>query len=93
MSDDLNIGYLATRPLQDHAADGEEIGYFELDVDIPRAQFFASGDKAGLAKKTIATHLASAMMDTQVPQNYWAFWPSREFRKEFNWPEVMEFKA
>lgn len=91
MSDHLFIGTLATRPLQDHAKSGREIGYFELEVYIPRHTFLESGAKKSLASKTIGQHLASAVIDTEAPKEFWSFFPSNEFRKEFGWPEVMEF--
>ena len=87
------IGVLVTIPLQDHSRDGKEIGIFELPVNISEELFNNSPDKKAIVKKTIAAFLASAILDTEVPQEYWALKVAPVFRKEFNWPENMTFEV
>lgn len=85
------LGQLTTIPIEDHAAEQTEIGQFTLEVNLPEKAFLQSRDKPGLVKSTIAQHLASAIMDTEVPKDYWAFQAAPVLRKEFNFPQVISF--
>lgn len=86
------IGKLITRPLQDHDKPGKEIGQFELEIVLEEKFINNSGDPKSFVNKTIGMWLASAILDTEVPQEYWAFIPARKIRRAFNWPEIMPFK-
>ena len=93
----IKLGTLHTLPLDSTGAGKEKeeiegIGYFELDVTLARSIFLASGDKPGLVKSTIGTWLASAILDTEVPREYWNFKTHRLIAKEFNLPRQMSFK-
>lgn len=85
------IGKLITRSLQDHEADKTEIGYFELEIPLEEKFINNSSDPKAFVRKTIGTYLASAILDTEVPQEYWAFQPCRKLRRAFDWPELMPF--
>jgi len=83
----MYVGHLFTKYIEDH--DEKETGSFELAIEIPDHIFDPSGDKFGLWKKTVATHLASAILDTKVPKEYWHVRVPLKFQTAFNLPEVL----
>lgn len=85
----MHLATLYTRILED--PDSKEIGNFTLEVRVSLAIFMASGDKVGMAKSAIAAHLASAVLDTQVPQEYWMCNVNPEYAGRLNLPAVMSF--
>ena len=91
MTESMKVATLRTRELQDHAALVTTIGQFELDVTIPRGHFLRAGDKSGMVKSYIARHLASAIMDTQVPSEYWVCFLEPEIARELNIPSPLNF--
>lgn len=91
MSSTLTLGMIYTEVLQDHQAGSESIGQFELPVTINQGHFMESGDKLGLAKATIAHHLASAVKDTEVPIHHWRCKVIPEVAREFNIPATFTF--
>jgi hypothetical protein len=92
-SSNITLGVLHTRPLQDHDSPDKEIGLFEQPVTLSTRMFLESGDKSGLVRTTIATYLASAVLDTKVPQDYWFFTASEFLQQNFTYPERMSFGA
>lgn len=83
----MYIGHLFTKYIEDH--DAKETGSFELAINIPDKMFNESGDKFGLWKHTVAQHLASAILDTKVPKEYWYIRVPIAFQGAFNLPEVL----
>ena len=83
----MYVGHLFTRPIEDHRIG--ETGDFELAITLPDKMFEESGDKFGLWKHTVAQHLASAILDTQVPKEYWFLRVPIVFQKAFNLPELL----
>lgn len=81
------VGHLFTKSLEDHEA--KETGSFELALNIPDRIFEESGDKFALWKHTVAQHLASAILDTEVPKEYWYIRVPITFQTAFNLPEVL----
>lgn len=73
MTDTIPLGILQTLTIQDHNAEGFDVGEFVLPVTIPAHILHTSADKSGIIKSTIAQHLASAIKDTEVPSHLWYF--------------------
>lgn len=88
-----HLADLFTQPLQDHELDAYQIGQFELRVECEDAIFLSAHDKFAFWKRSVAIHLASAMADTQVPQEYWHCKPTLEMQKAFNLPPQMQMKV
>ena len=85
------IGLLFTTTIQDANSPDFGIGQFELPITIPEGPFLADTDKLNMVKRTIANHLASAVMDTQVPPEMWSVRLTDEFANAFAIPK--EFKC
>ena len=87
------IGKLFTKTLQDHSAEGSPIGAFEIEVTIDQRQFLRSTDKAGLIKKHLAGYAASAIHDTGVPMEMWNCTLDKTVARELNLPSFFSFGA
>ncbi len=85
------LGTLLTRRLQDKSLLTKPVGQFELEVNVEDQVWDKSKDKAGLLKHYIAQYLASAVIDSTVPTEYWGFAPTPEVRLNFNLPELIAF--
>lgn len=91
LQDTMLIGTLYTMPIQDLS--GSTIGQFEQEIRIVRNVFLFANSKRQFIKTTISAYLASAIVDTEVPAEYWRFRLSRELVNELNLPEYMFFGA
>jgi len=89
LADTILIGTLYTTPLQDH--DNASIGNFTLDVRVTRGLFDGTNDKQGFARRTISMFLASAVLDTQVPVEYWHCSIEPGMARKLNLPATMSF--
>jgi len=89
LADTILIGTLYTTILQDH--DNASIGNFTLDVRVTRGLFDGASDKQGFARRTISMYLASAILDTQVPVEYWNCSIESGMARKLNLPETMSF--
>lgn len=87
------LAHLETQVLQDHKADQTEIGGFELDVKLPVGVWNAEPNKWLRWKHEVSRHLASAIIDTEVPAEYWFCQPPLEMQKAFGLPESMQMKV
>lgn len=85
----IHIATLFTRVLEDHET--KEGGNFTLDVNIPISGFMASTAKQLYVQHEISRHLASAILDTQVPVEYWMCNINPEYAAKLNLPPQMAF--
>ena len=84
------LAFLTTIPVQDHDYD-KAIGQFELEVHCEQSMLLSACDKPAFIKRQISAHLASAIMDTKVPIEYWRANINREVAKYANLPETLSF--
>jgi len=87
----LQIATLFTNPMEedsprDHV--NHPVGIFTLPIKIAEKAFLQSPAKKDFVKSTISAHLASAIMDTEVPIEYWNVELHIEIAKEFNLPQA-----
>lgn len=87
----LTLGTLRTVMLQDHSSPTENIGVFELTVEVDQDLFFADPDKFGFCKAAISQHLATAIKETKVPADDWQFVSNDFMIKNYQMPAVMSF--
>ena len=83
------IGTLQSRILEDHAIN--ETGNFSLDVNVDEAVMQRSGDVFSYATATISAYLASSIIETQVPVEYWSFITSERMIRRYNFPGAINF--
>jgi hypothetical protein len=85
----MHVATLYTDILQD--PDNLEIGNFHIEVLVDKRMFLESGDKPGMLKSTIARYLASSIMHTQVPMDYWRCNMNPEISRHTGIPAAFSF--
>lgn len=85
------LGTLRTRIIEDHTI--KEGGFFELEVHCDETMIQQSHSPKEFIFRHIATHLASSVMDTTVPKEYWTFETTERAVRRYGIPAFVNFGA